>query len=285
MDFKKLFDGTPVPVLGLGTWEMGGGHKADTSQDKECISAIRFAINSGITHIDTARMYGNGHTEELVGEAIKPFERKKLFITTKVRPQDLRYNDVVASAKGSLARLKTDYIDLYLIHAPNPDIPIKETMEAMDFLVEQKLVRYIGVSNFSVEQMEEAQRYAKNKIAANQVEYSILARNNSAFTENVESQIVPYCQKNNTLAIAFRPLGKGRILRQRIKILDELAQKYRKTPAQIALNWLVSQNNVVAIFKAVQIEHIKENLGAVGWKLEPGDIAILDSLGDAETEI
>lgn len=285
MEFKKLFDGTEIPVLGLGTWEMGGRYEADASRDKECIYAIKFAIDSGITHIDTARLYGNGHTEELVGEAIKSFERKKLFITTKVRPEDLRYDDVIASAKGSLKRLRTDYIDLFLIHAPNPEIPIKEPMKAMDFLIEQKIVRFIGVSNFSAKEMKEAQKYAKNSIAVNQVEYSLFVRNNSTFTENVESEILPYCQKNNIILIAFRPLSKGAIPKSANPVLDRLASKYKKTRSQIALNWLASKKSVVAIVKSSNAKHIKENLGALGWELESGDINVLDNLGGGNAKI
>ncbi|MEA2089409.1 MAG: aldo/keto reductase [Thermoproteota archaeon] len=276
MEFKELSDGVKIPVLGVGTWKMGGGLRADRTHDKECVLAVRTAIRLGMTHIDTAELYGEGHAEELVGEAIQGFRREQLFITTKVKAENLLYNDVISAIKRSVKRLRTSYVDLYLIHAPNPEIPIKETMKAMDYLVENKLTRFIGVSNFSVEQIKEAQKYARNKIVANQIEYNLLTRNRGQFTNGMESKIVPYCQKNGITVIAYRPLAKGELAKLGIKLLDELAEKYGKTQVQIALNWLISKPNIVTIPKAVKIEHIKENLGAIGWRLSEEDMRRLD---------
>jgi len=277
MEFKSLTHSTKIPVLGLGTWSMGGGMISDTTYDNENIYAIKTAIELGITHIDTAEMYGHGHAEELVGEAIKDFNRETLFITTKVSPENLRYNDVIASAKESLKRLKTEYIDLYLIHVPNPKIPIQETMKALNFLYEQKLIRFIGVSNFSVKQIKEAQKSSQNKIVANQIEYSLLIRNEgNEYISNMESKVIPYCQENNIMVIAYRPLARGKLTKPGFKILDELAKKYNKTQAQIAINWLISKKKVITIPKSTRIEHLKENLGALDWKLKPEDIRKLD---------
>ena len=276
MEFKELSDGVKIPVLGIGTWKMGGGFSADSTHDKEEILAIKAAVRLGMTHIDTAELYGNGHAEELVGEAIQEFKREELFITTKVKSENLRYDYLISAAKRSLKRLRTSYVDLYLIHSPNPDIPIEETMKAMDCLVENKLTRFIGVSNFSVEQIEEAQKHAKNKIVANQIEYNLLTRNRGQFTNDMESEIIPYCQKNGVIVIAYRPLTKGELAKPEIKLLDELAEKYGRTQAQIALNWLISKPNIVTIPKAVRVEHIKENLGAIGWRLNEEDMRRLD---------
>jgi len=276
MEFKELSDGVKIPVLGIGTWKMGGGFSADSTHDKEEILAIKAAVRLGMTHIDTAELYGNGHAEELVGEAIREFKREELFITTKVKSENLRYDYLISAAKRSLKRLRTSYVDLYLIHSPNPDIPIEETMKAMDYLVENKLTRFIGVSNFSVEQIEEAQKHAKNKIVANQIEYNLLTRNRGQFTNDMESEIIPYCQKNGVIVIAYRPLTKGELAKPEIKLLDELAEKYGRTQAQIALNWLISKPNIVTIPKAVRVEHIKENLGAIGWRLNEEDMRRLD---------
>lgn len=271
MEFKNLSNTIKIPVIGLGTWTIGGGDEADTTYDKENISAIKTAIKLGITHIDNAEAYAQGHSEELVGRAIVGLDRKSLFITSKVSPEHLSYDNLLASAKGSLQRLNTDYIDLYLIHAPNPDIPIQETMKAMDFLVEQKLVRCIGVSNFSVDQIKEAQKYTKNKIVANQIEYNLLVRDKGRVTENMESEIIPYCQENNILIIAWRPLARGKLAKPGFKILDELADKYHKTQAQIAINWLISKKGIVVISKSTKVEHLEKNLGAIGWKLRQED--------------
>lgn len=277
MEFKRLTDTITIPAIGFGTWTIGGGDVADTTYDGGDVSAIQNAIKLGITNIDTAEAYAEGHAEELVGRAIGGFERKNLFITTKVSPEHLRYDDLLASAKGSLGRLKTDYIDLYLIHAPNPDIPIQETMKAMDCLVEQKLVKCIGVSNFSVEQIKEAQKHTKNKIRANQIEYNLLVRDKGRVTENMESEIIPYCQKNNILIIAWRPLAKGELAKPGFKILDELTKKYNKTQSQIAINWLISKEGIVTITKSTKVEHLKENLGAIGWKLQQEDVDRLNN--------
>ena len=272
-----MTDTITIPVIGLGTWTIGGGDEADTTYDDEDISAIRAAIKLGITHIDTAESYAHGHTEELVGRAIGGFDRKSLFITSKVSPEHLGYDDLLASAKGSLQRLNTDYIDLYLIHAPNPDIPVQETMKAMDFLAEQKLIRCMGVSNFSVEQIKEAQKYTKNKIVANQIEYNLLVRDKGRVTENMESKIIPYCQENNILIIAWRPLARGKLAKPGFKILDELADKYHKTQAQIAIHWLISKKGIVAVSKSTKVEHLEKNLGALGWKLRQEDIDRLNN--------
>lgn len=281
MQFKKLNSNFRISTIGLGTWKIGGEERANTRNDRENILAIKTAIKLGITHIDTAEMYGNGHTEELVGEAIQEFRRDKIFVTTKVKPENLRYNDVISAAKRSLKRLRTSYIDLYLIHAYNPDIPVEETMKAMDYLVKNKLVRFIGVSNFSVEQIEEAQRYTNYKIVANEIEYSLLYRESGTDkvpfrTVNTESKIIPYCQQNDIIVIAYRPLAQGELTKAGIEMLDELAKKYSKTPSQIALNWLICKPNIVAIPKATKTEHIRDNIGATGWKLRERDIHRLD---------
>lgn len=279
MDFKHLIGDIKIPVLGIGTWRLGGDRRPDSRHDKEDIVSIKNAIKLGYTHIDTAELYGGGHTEELVGKAIRGFDRKALFITSKVWGANLHYHDVIAAAKRSLDRMKTEYIDLYLVHMPNPDIPIKETMEAMDFLVEQGLVRCVGVSNFSAEQLEDAQRYSKNKIVVNQIEYNLLTRNKGLYTAGMEKTTISYCQAKDILVIAWRPLALGQLAKPGFTLLDELAKKYKKTQAQVAINWLISKKGIVTIVKAASIKHLQENLGSVGWQLKPEDMTRLDNAG------
>lgn len=269
MEYKMLAKSVGIPVLGVGTGGVGGWATKDDSKDKEWINALKAAIKLGMTHIDTAEMYGAGHAEELVGEAIKGFNRKKLFITTKVWKTHLRYDDVIHAAKGSLKRLKTKYIDLYLIHWPNTKVPLKETMTAMDFLVEKRIIRFIGVSNFTEKLLKEAQSCTKNKISANQVEYNLLKR-------GPKKKLLEYCQKNGIILIAYQPVAGGKLAKGGFKVLDEIAKKYNKTQAQIAINWLVSKPNVVTIPKAASIKHIKEDIGALGWKLDDKDTENLD---------
>ena len=294
--FKNLISDVKIPVLGMGTWGMGGRSTANRSQDRIAVKALREGIKLslapspfhhllserpckalrngiklGMAHIDTAEMYGAGHSEELVGEAIKPFEREKIFITTKVSPENLRFDDLVNAAKRSLKRLQVDYIDLYLVHWPNPNIPLKETVNALEYIVEQGFTRFIGVSNFSVKLLEEARSYlSKQKIVANQVDYSLLHR-------DPERELLPYCQKEGIMLIAYTPLAKGRLAQPGFNLLDKIAEKYNKTQAQVALNWLISKERVIAIPKAAKIEHLKENFGAIGWQLSAEDIEKLDT--------
>jgi diketogulonate reductase-like aldo/keto reductase len=264
---KKLKSGFEMPVYGLGTWQMGGRETRDPNNDDDAdIQAIKRAINLGITHIDTAESYADGYTEVLVGKAIKDYQREKLFLVSKVKVIHLKYDDLIASCKASLRRLNTSYLDIYLIHFPNPDIPIEETMRAMNTLFEQGLIKNIGVSNFNINEIEKAQSYTKNKIVASQLHLNLKYR------EAEKKGVLKYCQKHDMMFIAWRPLQKGVLLQHDESIVIELAKKYYKTPTQIAINWLISQDNVVTLSKTRNIEHLKENLGAVDWKMDKEDI-------------
>lgn len=261
--------GVEVPAIGMGTWGIGGYSSPDTASDREAILALRKGIELGMYLIDTAEMYGGGHTEEIVGEAIKPFAREQIFIVSKVLPENLHYADIIKAAENSLKRLQTDWMDLYLIHFPNPEVPLSETMEAMEKLVERNLVRFIGVSNFNVNQLKEAKSYlSKAEIVVNQVEYSLVNR-------NIEGDILPYCMQQQITIMAYTPLAKGGLARN--EFLREIGKKYRKTAAQVALNWLIAKENVIAIPKAVKVEHLKENAGTMGWRLSENDIESISS--------
>ncbi len=273
MKYKNL--GTSkIPALGLGTWGMGGKDVPDTTQDKENISLLQQAIDLGITLIDTAEFYGNGHTEELIGEAIANYKRENLFLCVRVGFEHLRYNDVITSAKNSLKRLHTDYIDLFSIQKPNPDIPLKETLEAMNTLRDTGIVKHLGVSNFAVPDLREAMRYSQNEIVANHLEYNLCTRNQARFNTDVESKIIPFCQENNIAVIAWRPLALGKLAK--VRILEDLSHKYHKTPSQIALNWLISKKGIVTIPKSSSIAHIQENLGSMGWHMSQADYDLLE---------
>ncbi len=273
MPTKKLNSGFELPELGLGTWKIGGSREVDNSRDDISIQAIRDAIDLGYTHIDTAEGYGLGHCEELIGKAIKHYSREKLTIATKVTNTNLKYDDLISAAKNSLQRLNTDYIDIYYIHAPSPSIPLQETMRAMDRLVSDKLIINIAVSNFTADLLEEAQSYTSNKIVANQIEYSLLTREDGKYANNnsMESKTIPYCQKNDIFVVAERPLERGILLEQNY-LMDELVKKYNKSYAQIAINWLLSQDNIITIPKSEDTKHLKENLGGTGWYLDIEDI-------------
>lgn len=266
---KKLKSGFSLPEFGLGTWQMGGRESASTTNDAKDIAGVRSAIEAGITHIDTAESYGDGHAEEIVGEAIRGMNRKKLFITSKVSEENHTCVGIPASCKKTLKRLRTDYLDLYLLHAFSTTCPLKEAIEALDALVDEGLVKHIGVSNFGKEHLKEAQKLTRHTIVCNQVHYNLSVR------EIEEKGLLAYCQKNDVLLVAYRPVQKGKLLEEVPEIMEKMCVKYEKSPAQIAINWLVSQQNIVTIAKTSDPAHLKENLGGIGWNLTEGDIELL----------
>lgn len=255
-----------LPVIGFGTWEIGGRFAPDYSVDKQAVEIIRLAINKGMTFIDTAEVYGAGHSEEIVGEAIKEFSRKDIFIATKVWSSNLRYNDVLKAIEGSLKRLRIEYVDLYQIHWPNPGIPLRDTMKAMEKLVIDGKTRFIGVSNFSVGDLEEAISYLSHTdIVSNQVLYNVIDR-------GVEDRILPFCKENNITVIAYRPLSKGLVAQEPYKSkLESIGRKYGKTAVQVAINWVIRHDNVVAIPRTLNPQHLEEILGSIGWRMSRED--------------
>jgi len=270
MHHKTLSNGFSLPAVGLGTWKMGGERSADTARDTEWITAITEALRMGYTHIDTAAMYGAGHCEELVGKAIEDFDRGSFSVATKVFPPDLAYGDLLQSFRESRARLGVEYVDLLYVHGPNPEIPLSETLRAMNELVDEGLVINLAVSNFSVAQMREAQEHTEHKIVANQVEYNLATREHGKLSDGMASEVLPFCQEHDMLLVAYRPVDRGAVLESH-PLMDELAAKYHKTPAQIAINWLISQEHVVTIPMSSDPAHLRENLEATTFTLDPED--------------
>jgi len=243
--------GIRLPEIGFGTWNYGGG-----------VEPLRTAIEYGACLIDTAEAYG---TEEIVGKAIKR-QRDRAFLATKVLPRNFRECDLIAAPETSLRRLGTDYIDLYQLHWPNLTIPIEEPMKGMEKLVDEGKVRFIGVSNFSVRDLINAQAViSKQRIVANQVRYSLIER-------TIEGGLLQYCQKNGITVIAYSPLatGLGNIRAADPKgVVRRVAEASCKSSAQVALNWCISKEEVIAIPKASTVAHVLEDIGASGWKLKP----------------
>ncbi len=263
MEFKELgATGVKLPEVGLGTWEYSGGTEP-----------LRKAISLGAFLIDTAEMYG---TENIVGEAIKG-QREKVFVATKVSGNHLRYDEVLRAAENSLKRLATDYIDLYQVHWPDPGVPIRETMRAMETLVDEGKVKSIGVSNFYLKNLEEAQAcMTKHKLVSNQVKYSL-------FQRGIEEDTLPYCQRNHITVIAYSPLARGELtskplLRHRaaMNVLERIARETGKTMAQVALNWCIAKPKVIAIPKSNRLQRVVENCQASGWRLSPGQMEALN---------
>jgi len=270
MQYDCLYTGERIPRLGLGTWKMGGGMNPDRSQDERVISVIRAAIELGYTHIDTAEMYGAGHTEKLVGQAIRGFDRERLFITTKVWDSNLRYHQVFQALQGSLERLGIDRVDLYLVHWPNPAIPLEETFDALNEIAERGLARYIGVSNFDLDLLKKSRALSRAPIATDQVPYNL---HNRKYSRN---GVLRYCQENGILLTAYSPIERGTLLDD--PEVRQIAEKYGATPAQIALHWVMRQPSVITIPMSLNVEHLESNLRALELELDPEDLARLDQL-------
>ena len=259
MDHKELGDtGVQIPEIGLGTAGYVGGD-----------GPLRRSIELGASLIDTSESY---MTETAVASAVRGI-RDQVFIATKVSHTHYGFADVLRAAEGSLLRLGTDYIDLYQVHFPLPEFPIEDTMRAMDRLVREGMVRYIGVSNFSVEQLEVAQAASENKIVSNQVRYSVVDR-------RIESELLPYCQANDVTVLAYSPLeASGGLSKVRAGLregaLAEVARATGKTEAQVALNYCISQERLVAIPRSNSIAHTEENCLASGWRLTSDELGML----------
>lgn len=257
--------GKKTSPIGIGTWGMGGWAIPEKKRDEIEINGIKYAISKGLNFIDTAEIYARGHAEELVGSAIRGMDRESLFITTKVWPTHLSYDGIIKAAKASIERMRCRYIDLYLIHWSNPLANIKEAMRGMEALVDMGLARNIGVSNYSVQQLCKAMdAMRKYEIAANQIEYSLLAK-------GCEKEVIPFCEKNKITVIAYTPLGKGKV--GNIEQVKKVAEKYEKTPIQIALNYLMKRS--LPIPKATSKEHWDELLGTLEFDLKEADYEFL----------
>ena len=247
-----------IPEIGLGTWQYRGS-----------VQALRKGIELGARFIDTAEAYG---TESFVGEVIRDI-RNQVFLATKVSPWNFRPKDLFQAADRSLQALKTDYIDLYQLHWPNSTIPIEETMGAMEELVNQGKIRFIGVSNFSLGELQRAQAaLSRSPIVSNQVRYSLVDR-------SAEVGLLEYCQQNKVTLIAYSPLARGmHAIRKNdpAGVLRTVAAETGKTEAQVALNWCIARDSVVAIPKADSPEHVEENCVASDWRLTQGQIAVLN---------
>jgi len=251
--------GVRLPEIGLGTWDYKGGAEP-----------LRRGLQAGALFIDTAESYGS---EAVIAEVLRG-QRERVFLATKVSRQHLRRADVLGAADRSLARLGTDYIDLYQIHEPTNRVPIEETLAAMEDLVDAGKVRFIGVSNFSLAALQRAQKVVKkHPIVSNQLRYNLVDR-------TIEETLLPYCQANKVTVIAYSPLGRQL---QRIcdcdpqGTLDRVAQAMDKTLPQILLNWCLCHDGVVAIPKGSSTEHILENCAASGWRLTPEQFNRLDN--------
>lgn len=261
MDNKPLGrTGVDIPEIGMGAWN----YKGDPA-------IMHRALELGSFLIDTAESY---RTEPQVGRAVQG-KRDDYFIATKVSPEHLSYDDVLAAAERSLKALGTDRIDLYQLHAPSPHVPIQETMRAMDDLVAAGKVRFVGVSNFSVEELREAdEALGSGSVVENQIKYSLFDRE---FAESV----IPYCEEHGVTVLAYSSLEQGRFADELSgnealsEAMDRVCAETAKTPAQVILNWVLRSPAVVTIPQTNRVERVDENCAASGWRLSDEQHAAL----------
>nr|WP_193570114.1 aldo/keto reductase [Halorussus sp. JP-T4] len=243
-----------MPLVGVGTWNL---------DDETVQKSVRTALDDAYTHVDTAEGYMN---EAEIGEALADYDREDLFLTSKVLPSNLNYDSVVESCEASLDRLDTDYLDLYLIHWPNPAISLRETLDAMATLRDRGLVRNVGVSNFSAYQLSAARHVSDVPIAVNQIEFHPWFQ---------RPDLVDYCRETDVVVEAAAPLARTEVLGD--DTVQELAEQYDRTPAQIVLKWAVEQG-IVVIPKSSSPDHVRENIDLFGWDLDEDDRRRLDDL-------
>ena len=252
-----------IPVLGLGTWQSTG---------QDCVDVVSQALKMGYEHIDTAQAYGN---EKEVGQGIKQsgVSRDKFFLTTKIFPDDMKFEPekLIAAAKRSLADLDTDYVDLLLLHWPDDRVPLSETIPALCELQKQGLTRHIGVSNFNIANIIEAEKYADVPIVVNQVEFHPFIKQKTLQT---------FLNNHHILLEAYSPLARGDVFDN--EIIKEIADKHNVTPAQISLAWILADKHRIAIPKTSNPDHLQGNLDAIKVQLSAGDIEKISSLARAD---
>ena len=254
--------GAKVPVLGQGTWGMGEG----AERRKEEVAALRLGLDLGLTLIDTAEMYGEGGAEKVVGEAIKG-RRDEVYLVSKIYPHHANRLGTVAACERSLKRLRTDRLDLYLLHWRG-EVPLTETVEAFEELKESGAIGDWGVSNFDLSDMEELLTVPDGEaVATDQVLYNLYHR-------EPETGLLPWCLDRNIPIMAYSPIDRGRMTGD--PILNEIASRHGITPARVALAWLLQKEGVIVVAKASRPEHVRENRAALDVHLPSGDLAELE---------
>ena len=261
MQIVTLPAGESVPALGQGTWELERGERS------EAVKAVQLGLDLGMTLIDTAEMYGEGKAEEIVGEAIKG-RREEVFLVTKAYPWHGTKKGLADAAQRSLKRLKTDRIDVYLLHWRG-DVPLAETVEGMEALRQKGQIRGWGVSNFDTAAMEELVALpGGNSVQTNQVLYNLAKR-------GIEWDLLPWCRERRIPIMAYSPFDQGPLLRK--KALAEVARRHGVAAATVALAWIMRHKDMIVIPKAAKLDHVRANHAALKLKLTDEDLADLDA--------
>jgi len=255
--------GASMPNLGLGTWRMGENAAARADE----VAALKLGIELGLRLVDTAEMYGSGGAERVVAEAIAGV-RDEVFVVSKVLPHNASYRGTLAACEASLSRLRTDHLDLYLLHWPG-EHPVEETLRAFSTLVEQGKIRHYGLSNFDRDEIAHAASLRGGiGIAANQVLYNLGRR-------GIERKLIPWCASKGIAIMAYSPLEQGRL--RTTPALRRVAERHDATPAQVALAWTLRDENVVSIPKATRGIHVRDNATAADIVLTEQDLAEIDA--------
>jgi diketogulonate reductase-like aldo/keto reductase len=249
---RTLSSGDELPQLGFGTWNISG----ETVRE-----GVHTALDAGYTHVDTAEGY---HNEAEIGEALAEYDRDEVFLTSKVLPKHLTYDSLVEACEDSLERLGTDYLDLYLIHWPNPAVSLRESLNAMATLHDRGLVRNVGVSNFSPYQLSCAHHVSDVPIAVNQIEFHPWFQ---------RPDLVEYCAETDVVVEAAAPLARTEIFED--DVVQDLAETYDRSPSQVVLKWAI-ERDVVVLPKSSSPEHVRENADLFDWDLADEDLAALD---------
>jgi diketogulonate reductase-like aldo/keto reductase len=258
----ELPSGETIPVLGQGTWHFA--ERANRRQQE--IAALRLGLDLGMTLVDTAEMYADGAAEELVGEALAG-RREEVFLVSKVLPENATRRGTIAACEGSLRRLRTDRLDLYLLHWRGT-IPLEETLSGFDHLLQAGLIRYWGVSNFDEPDMQELWSLpGGTAVATNQVLYNLSRR-------GIEWDLLPWCQQRGIPIMAYSPIEQGRLLHH--VALRTVGERHDATPAQVTLAWVIANDGVNAIPRASRSDHVRENRAAANIQFSHEDLALLD---------
>jgi diketogulonate reductase-like aldo/keto reductase len=256
--------GESVPALGMGTWNMGNSR----TQRAEEIATLQLGISLGVRLIDTAEMYGEGDAEILIGEAIAGL-RDEAFLVSKVYPHNASRRGTITACERSLHRMRTDRIDLYLLHWRG-DVPLQDTLEAFTRLQQDGKIRHFGVSNFDINDMRELLALPEGaSVATNQVLYNLMRR-------GIERDLLPQCCERGIPIMAYSPIEQARLVTN-VKLVD-FCRHHDMTPAQVALSWLLGKDDVIVIPKTSHRDHLRENLRALERPLTPAQLAELDTL-------
>lgn len=271
MKFETVRNVT-LPKIGFGMWKIGGDTSPRPEWDDRSLAALRSALEVGYTHFDTAEYYAKGRSEELLGRVLRETKtpRERVFITTKVHPRHCAYNDLLHACENSLSHLDTDHIDLYLIHWPTPNLDLKDAFRALNKLVHDGKVKHLGVSNFDLKLLKQAQKFSETPLLTNQVPYSLSDRS------YVKNGMLDYCQQNDILFTAYSPLDEGTLRSN--QTLDSIAKAHNATPHQVALAWVISQPRVITIPMSFNLKHIKENFAAAEIELSNEEMMLLSNV-------